>query len=185
MNSGTCVTPGGRARDFGGVFGFLPHDGSDIEHAGVVARIPDHVPLSVQSPCPWCGRLTPPATRVLLWVERRLTLGRRFYVAHDLTKATIRHKDDAGLAEWRSRAWRMFTPPEPHIIDVTESYAKALIERADWPAERRAATGIGFDRTSRRATNYEPGGGEGFILDLTWGLQGDMPEEALPVWTPL
>lgn len=70
--------------------------------------------------------------------------GRRFYcawlvpMAHEnwgncRTRAVLRHKDDQGLAEWKTRQWTQFCGRTPIISDVHESACAAARDLAANP----------------------------------------------------
>jgi hypothetical protein len=143
------------------------------------------LPDAHANPCPWCRGLAPAATRALVWMDRRMFADRpggRWYVAFNRRTAVLRLKDSAGLQEWKTRRWTLFPFIKPRIVEVSRSLTQAVVERAEWPNERREVTGLGFDLRSLRVLNY--GAGDMTILDLGSRMQCDLPIEAYPMWTP-
>lgn len=123
---------------------------------------------------------------------------RRYYVAHDAVLAILRHKNAAGLAEWRTRSWTKLKastacwqmlpiPTGPEIVDVHDSVMATFRERAQWGWRQRAGHGLGFDLGAGRVVNFAPidGAPSPGILDVTIcevACEIEVPRWLYPIW---
>ena len=71
-------------------------------------------------------------TRVADFLQQLDAQDRAFFLAYDPVArlGVLRHKDDAGLREWRGRPWRMFGGRLPVIVPVAVTTLLVALDRA-------------------------------------------------------